>query len=1041
MDRVQYHLERLLPTLQLLSQLALLSPTELQALTHTRRHHETALITPASSPATFLQYVAFELDVEKLVLLRISRAGKDPETGDDRVTVKDRGMLRRGIEKHIISIWQRLVAKKARNEPNVYSLYLDFLQQRKMRRVYGEVAAQGLSMHPSEAALWIRVADWELNNNTDASAARITLLRGIRLNTSMAEQSSNGQQRQIPSSGGNAKRKKMKMSNGTASQQVQAASDGVSDTATLALQSRPTSSTRNILDLWIQYFRMELVFLERLRRRWAVLGINATSQPTQSDSVDAQGVARLPEGEESDQEDGDDDASGGESALQKIRQADQDEDEGAAHGASAAAAATAPSKVLSGALPLAIFSSALALTTPAGDDFAIKKAGPSLPAQARLAFIFAVTEEVQKFPFARLSTEDSSEGARREDGEELRSALLQAMALAISPLVQKAPGNARVLTLARQSTSLRALAEDLRRRSQEEARLFLSEEERREEDRKELAAASVLRPSSLDGGSGAEYEPGSWSRTMGEASGLLLDFHDQNESRERDAQQTEEHLLRQVSLLLRSLVDGNSAGTTSGQIQLLLARKVKQTLDDMRKTDGDKLAVLRMKVAWSMWRVYAYLPFPREEEDGTDEEVSSSFSPFEIGLGAQARQDPLLPYIASTIQRIAQEQKRLSAAEQQQAKLLDLVFQYQKLLHTQALAQEGEEQNVTEAWEELLDVIKGQETSSPLLERCLTHLHARVWSSKCAWQSLLREADSNEEEEESEGLAFWTSLLALSSSSPISSSSPYANVARKTFKLFLLWCLSLSSSSSPKLVKLLESVVRLTRGPLVNSASPTLEERKQDQELHDEALYVYIAKSSSRNTTATATATAPQEQVKILTDTHRSSPSLHVYFRLLDDRFLLQTTRAEVIKSLQTLVGNRAASFFAPSSDRAGRGPQRGIEAAREGERADLLEAYRRLFRNALYPEAEAENKVTGEKRKAGNTKGAVHLLHLARRAGRGEERWEAEVEAVWASVCHDKGQEEEDGKTSGETAFEDEEEEDGEDQDESESESESEEE
>ncbi|PWN22477.1 hypothetical protein BCV69DRAFT_281469 [Microstroma glucosiphilum] len=1030
MDRVQYHLERLLPTLQLLSQLSLLSATELQALTHTRRHHETALITPASSPATFLQYVAFELDVEKLVLLRISRAGKDPETGDDRVTVKDRSMLRRGMEKHIISIWQRLIAKKARKEPNVYSLYLDFLQQRKMRRVYGEVAAQGLSMHPSEAALWIRVADWELNNNTDASAARITLLRGIRLNTSMAEQSSNGQQHQPPSKGGAARRKKMKMSNGAASQEVEFASVSSSDAARLSLHSLPTSSTRNVLDLWVQYFRMELVFLERLRRRWAVLGINATSQPTQEASTEAQEEATSPDGEEEDQGGEGIESSGGNSAMQKIRQGDEDEDGGAAQSASVAAAATAPSKVLSGALPLAIFSSALALTASSQEESIIKKAGPSLPAQARLAFILAVTEEVQKFPFARLSGEDSSKGDRREDGEELRSALLQGMALALSPLAQQSPGNAKVLTLARQSTSLRTLTEDLNRRSQEEARLFLSEEERREEDRKELAVASVLRPSYLGSGAAAGYEQASWTRSMGEASGLLIDFKTgQKENREREAEQTEEQLLSQFSLLLRSLADGSSAGTPSGQVQLLLARKIKEILDDMRNSDGDSLASLRMKVAWSIWRVYAYLPFSKNKEDSADEESSPSFSPFEIGLGAQARQDPLLPYLASTLQRIGQEQIRTSTAEQQEVRLLTLIFRYQKLLHTQALAQEGEEDKVTEAWDELLSIIKEREASSPLLERCFTHLHARVWSSKCAWQSLLRDTNLDEEEEETGGLAFWSSLLDLTSSSLKTSVSPYARVARKTFKLFHLWCLSLPSSSSTKLVKALESLVRLTRGPLVGSASPTLEERKQDQELHDEALYVYIIKSSSSSSTLS---THPKEQVKILTDTHKSSPSLHVYFRLLDDRFLLAATRAEVFTSLQTLAGNRAASFFSPSSDRAGRGPQKGGEVAGEEERADLLEAFGRLFRNALYPVGVEEVDVKngeGSKSKAGDTRGAVHLLHLARRAGRGEERWEAEVEAVWASVCHaEEEQEEEEEVESGESGESDSEEEEEED-------------
>ncbi|KAF8629265.1 hypothetical protein AX17_005844 [Amanita inopinata Kibby_2008] len=101
--------------------------------------------------------------------------------------------------------------KKFKSDVDLWVQYIQVTKQEGARSLVGRVTARALQLHPNEPTLYIIAASHELDN-LSPSAARTLLQRGLRLNADSVE-------------------------------------------------------------LWREYVKMELSFIESLRRRWDVLGI------------------------------------------------------------------------------------------------------------------------------------------------------------------------------------------------------------------------------------------------------------------------------------------------------------------------------------------------------------------------------------------------------------------------------------------------------------------------------------------------------------------------------------------------------------------------------------------------------------------------------------------------------------------------------------------------------------------------------------------------------------------------------------------------
>ncbi|KDQ27923.1 hypothetical protein PLEOSDRAFT_1009152, partial [Pleurotus ostreatus PC15] len=102
--------------------------------------------------------------------------------------------------------------KKFKDDVGLWIQYIELAKKEGARSLVGRICARAIHLHPSTPSLYILAAEHELSTSQSPSAARVLLQRGIRLN-------------------------------------------------------------KQSVDMWREWVRMELSFIEGLRRRWEVLGI------------------------------------------------------------------------------------------------------------------------------------------------------------------------------------------------------------------------------------------------------------------------------------------------------------------------------------------------------------------------------------------------------------------------------------------------------------------------------------------------------------------------------------------------------------------------------------------------------------------------------------------------------------------------------------------------------------------------------------------------------------------------------------------------
>ncbi|CAD6968736.1 unnamed protein product [Tilletia controversa] len=328
MERVQYSLERTLPSLHTLDSTKTFSRDELRALTAQRASLESALVRRVANRdgSDYIAYVAFEDKIEKLRLVRTAKAeaqtqadrkgkgrakaAQQQQQQDDEAvpvggTKEQQARLRASYLARCISIFERGVTK-LKDSLALWQAYLAWARARNMRIVVGRVFARVLNLHTAHIPLWIQAAGYELGTNFAANTARLLLQRAISLNTlpftevALPATALPNQAEEADEAETTPPKKKRRQSKQTASAIATSINSLLDDKhRPIAFTLNLTPAERNMLRLWVEYARMELVFLERLRRRWSILGLgqasNATaltSRPAEGSSSQAKGISQ-----------------------------------------------------------------------------------------------------------------------------------------------------------------------------------------------------------------------------------------------------------------------------------------------------------------------------------------------------------------------------------------------------------------------------------------------------------------------------------------------------------------------------------------------------------------------------------------------------------------------------------------------------------------------------------------------------------------------------------------------------------------------------
>ncbi|ORX93777.1 hypothetical protein K493DRAFT_284390 [Basidiobolus meristosporus CBS 931.73] len=108
-------------------------------------------------------------------------------------------------------IFERALLKFKGDVP-LWLQWVDFAKRNKMNKLLSKIFARAIQLHPAKPSLWIMAASWEFEDNLNTTAARILLQRGLRLNPESQE-------------------------------------------------------------LWLEYVRLELVYMAKIRERRRILGI------------------------------------------------------------------------------------------------------------------------------------------------------------------------------------------------------------------------------------------------------------------------------------------------------------------------------------------------------------------------------------------------------------------------------------------------------------------------------------------------------------------------------------------------------------------------------------------------------------------------------------------------------------------------------------------------------------------------------------------------------------------------------------------------
>ncbi|KAJ4753404.1 U3 small nucleolar RNA-associated protein 6-like protein [Rhynchospora pubera] len=219
-DVVQVRLERMAEEVEDLERRGLFSRAELDSIVRRRRDFEFRLKRPSPLKSDFLAYVDYERSLEALRLLR-----KRTNNTKRRTKSKSKSKSKRiksisdwaGVSR-ILTLYKS-AASRFKGDLSLWFSYLEFCRQVNHTARMKKALADAIRFHPKVPGLWIYAAAWEFDHNLNVDAARALMQSGLR--------------------------------------------------------SCPQSH-----DLWIEFLRMELTFLAKLRARKLTLGHN---MPTGTD--------------------------------------------------------------------------------------------------------------------------------------------------------------------------------------------------------------------------------------------------------------------------------------------------------------------------------------------------------------------------------------------------------------------------------------------------------------------------------------------------------------------------------------------------------------------------------------------------------------------------------------------------------------------------------------------------------------------------------------------------------------------------------------
>ncbi|CAM9506257.1 unnamed protein product [Ectocarpus fasciculatus] len=219
-DSVQYALDRMVVDLEDLRCRGIFSEAEVRAIVARRKGFEYMLRRHEARRLDYMRYVEYELNLDSLRALRTRRVeGGAGGAGSQQRNKKKKTKKGKAATADFCCvrlvrwIFDRAVMKFP-GDVDIWLHYIDFAARQGQSKALGRLFARALQLHPRNPGLWIKAASWEFFDGGNASSARSLMQRGLRINPGAT-------------------------------------------------------------NLWLQYFRLEFSYVEKLMGRREILGLEA----------------------------------------------------------------------------------------------------------------------------------------------------------------------------------------------------------------------------------------------------------------------------------------------------------------------------------------------------------------------------------------------------------------------------------------------------------------------------------------------------------------------------------------------------------------------------------------------------------------------------------------------------------------------------------------------------------------------------------------------------------------------------------------------
>jgi U3 small nucleolar RNA-associated protein 6 len=249
MEKVQFQLEQTLPELKDLYDKGLFSKHEIDQITKRRTAFETSLIRIKTRKDDFFKYAEYEINLERLRKVRWKKCGYHVNPPGPSASTYS-------LPRRTLYILKR-ATNKFPGDLAVWLAYVEYAAHQGMTKVVAKGLNSALQHHPLSPTLYLLLAHHHLHPGDPLPRAAIPSSSANPLDLPQRREGTSGFSLE-----------------GTGPART---------TLLLGLRMLPKSHT-----LWREYAKLELGWVEGLRRRWRVLGLTETKKGVDFDGdVDA----------------------------------------------------------------------------------------------------------------------------------------------------------------------------------------------------------------------------------------------------------------------------------------------------------------------------------------------------------------------------------------------------------------------------------------------------------------------------------------------------------------------------------------------------------------------------------------------------------------------------------------------------------------------------------------------------------------------------------------------------------------------------------